>query len=213
MRLPRVRFTVPRMMFAVAAVAAAVAAWMESRQDPSWRWNLNVEMKWSQSPVGEFFPTDDVETYQPNGLLLKVSDVDAPQGGPKFPSYRKVRWCLSQAGELSRRDIVKGAYCAYRRCSEGYLTRAELAEVQQTISKLPPSNGPYRRGALLLVSTLSDGSWVTKVYDKAALPPAVRDLVTLVHLKDSSTRATYQPPARSRAGGGPTASSRSPAGT
>jgi len=59
------------------------------------------------------------------------------------------------------------------------LTAAELAQVQQIISKLPPSNRPYSQGDLLLVASLSEGSWVTKVYDKAALPPAVQDLETL----------------------------------
>ncbi len=214
MRLPRVRSAVRIPIVAVAVLAAALAAWIECSEDPLWRWNLNGEMTWSRSPVGEFFPKDEVEISQPN-ILLKVSDADAPDGGPRYnqlPSYRKLRWCLGRAGELSRREIVHGAYCGWRRSWQDGLSRAELAEVQRIISKLPPSNGPYHHGDLLLVSTLSEGSWVTKVYDKAAPPPAVRDLVTLLHLRYSSTRVSSQPPARSSPGGGPPNSPRSAAG-
>jgi hypothetical protein len=62
------------------------------------------------------------------------------------------------------------------------LTAAELAQVQQLISKLPPATGTSSQGDLLLVASLSEGSWVTKVYDKAALPPTVQDLVRVLQL-------------------------------
>ena len=63
MRLPRVRFTVRRMMIAVAVFAAAFAAlapWMKVDRDQwrQWRQHLNTEMTWIQSPVGEFYVKD-----------------------------------------------------------------------------------------------------------------------------------------------------------
>ena len=63
------------------------------------------------------------------------------------------------------------------------MTAAELAQVQQIISKLPPLNGTSSQGDLLLVASLSEGSRVTKVYDKAALPPAIQDLVRVLQLR------------------------------
>ena len=63
------------------------------------------------------------------------------------------------------------------------MTAAELAQVQQIISKLPPPTGTSSQGDLLLVASLSEVSWVTKVYDKAALPPEVQDLVRVLQLR------------------------------
>jgi hypothetical protein len=67
MRLPRVRFTVRRMMVAVAVLAAAFAAWMEVDRY-QWRQHLNTEMSWSRSPVGQFFVKYDLEEYPANSL-------------------------------------------------------------------------------------------------------------------------------------------------
>ena len=171
MRLSRVRFTVRSMMIAVALLAAAFAAWMEFGQY-RWRQHLNTEMTWSRSPAGLFLAKHDFERHAANSLL-KVSEVGAPDGDGYYSEHR---WCLGRGGELLEETYGGTGGGA----GQNYLTAEELAQVQRIISRLPPPNGPYSQGDLLLVSSLSEGSWVTKAYDKAALPPAVKDLVRVL---------------------------------
>ena len=68
MRLPRARFTVRRILVAVAVLAAAFAVWMQvdRYQWRRWRQHLNTEMTWSRSPVGQFFVKYDLEEYRAN---------------------------------------------------------------------------------------------------------------------------------------------------
>jgi hypothetical protein len=181
MRLPRVRFTVRRMMVAVGVFAAAFAAWMEvdRYQWRQWREHLNTEMTWSRSPVGEFFVKHDLEKYAANSLL-KVSELGAPD---REGYYYQHRWWLGRGGELREESYGRNPLGWGGGGGQHYLTAAELAQVQELISKLPPPDGSSSRGDLLLVASLSEGSWVTKVYDKAALPPAVQDLVTVLRLR------------------------------
>ncbi len=181
MRHPRVRFTVRRMMVAVAVLAAAfaaVAGWMKF--DPSgWRHHLNEEMTWCRSPESAFHSKDIGIIWVHANSLLKVSEV-----GVRHPwgYYDQHRWCLGPGGELLDRRAGSKATGWGDPGGQHELTAAELAQVQQLLAVLPPSNGSHSQGELLLVSSLSEGSWVTKVYDKSALPSAVRDLVTVLHL-------------------------------
>lgn len=179
MRLPRVRFSVRSIMVAVAvlAVALVVAPQMKCGVD-LWRRHLNDQMKWSRSPIGEFFM--DGPPYHQATSLLKVSEIGAPD--PKG-FYCDRRWCLGRRGELTRCHLSKDFYAARRAGSSRRLTAAELAQVQEMISNLPPSNRAYSRGDLVLVSFLRKGSWFTRVYDKATLPSAVQDLVAVFRLK------------------------------
>ncbi len=181
MRLPRVSFTVRSMMIAVAVLAAAFAAfaaWMRVGQD-EWRQHLNTEMKWSRSPVGEFFRKHGFEKFRANSLL-KVSAPGAPD---RRGYYSRRRSCLGQGGELYSDSRGRSYYGTGFAGGQHWLTAAELAQVGQIISKLPPPNGSYPQGDLLLVSCLSQGSWVTKAYDIAALPPAVKELVRVLQLR------------------------------
>ena len=100
MRLPRVRFTVRRMMVAVAVLAAAFAVWMQvdRYQWRRWRQHLNTEMTWSRSPVGQFFVKYDLEEYPANSLL-KVSELGTPD---REGCYDQRRWWLGRGGELRR---------------------------------------------------------------------------------------------------------------
>jgi hypothetical protein len=181
MRLPRVRFTVRRMMVAVAVLAAAFAAWMEvdRYQWSEWRQHLNTEMTWSRSPVDQFYVKHALEKYQTNSLL-KVSELGAPD---QEGYYYRHRWWLGPGGELREERTFRTGLGTGGAGGQNSLTAAELAQVQQIISKLPPPNGTSSQGDLLLVASLSESSWVTKVYDKAALPPAVQDLVRVLQLR------------------------------
>jgi hypothetical protein len=172
MRLPRVRFTVRTMMVAVAILAAAFAAipaWIEV-VPYQWRRHLDIEMTWCQSPEGAFFAKCEFKFYTANSLLL-VSDL----GRADREGYYSIhRWRLGPRGELWESQGSGGG--------QHYLTATELAQAQQMISKLPPSTGSFWHGDPLLVASLSEGSWVTRVYDKAALPPAVQDLAGVLRL-------------------------------
>jgi hypothetical protein len=178
MRLPHVRFTVRRMMVAVAVLAAAFAAWMEVDRY-QWRQHLNTEMTWSRSPVGQFYVKYDLEEYPANSLL-KVSELGAPD---REGYYYRHRWCLGRGGELREEGTFRTGLGTGGGGGQHYLTAAELAQVQQIISKLPPPTGTASQGDLLMSASLSEGSWVTKVYDNAALPPAVQDLVRVLQLR------------------------------
>jgi hypothetical protein len=181
MKLPRIRFTVRRMMVAVAVLAAAFAAWMEvdRYQWRQWRRHRNTEMTWSRSPVGEFYVKYHLERYTADSLL-KVSELGAPD---REGYYYRQRWWLGRGGELQAEGTFRTVLGTGGGGGQNYLTAAELAQVQQIISKLPPPNGTSSRGDLLLVAFLSEGSWATRVYDKAALPPAVQDLVRVLELR------------------------------
>jgi hypothetical protein len=178
MRLPRVRFTVRRMMVAVADLAAAFAVWMEVHPS-EWRQHLNTEMTWIRSPVGQFYVKHDLEEYPANSLL-KALELGAPD---REGHYYRQRWWLGRGSELCEERTFRNGSGTGSGLGQNYLTAAELAQVQQIISKLPPSNATSSQGDLLLVASRSEGSWVTKVYDKAALPPAVHDLVRVLQLR------------------------------
>ena len=179
MRLPRM--TMRRWMIAVAVLAAAFAAiaeWMGVDRYQS-RQHLNTEMTWSRSPVGEFCMEYDHE-WHPANSLLKVSELGAPD---REGRYYRHRWCVGGVGQLYEERYFRKALGTGSFGEQHYLTATELVQLQQIILKLPPSMGPYSQGDVLLVSSLSEGSWVTKVYDKAALPPAVQDIVRVLQLK------------------------------
>ncbi len=185
MRLPRVRFTVRRMMVAVAVLAVAsaglamaFAGW--TRVGPHhWRQHLDTEMTWSRSPVGRFFVKHELEEYSANSLL-KVSDLGAPDREGHFTGHR---WCLGPGGQLLAETRSHYALGWGSGWGQHYLTAAKMAEVQQIILKLPLSNESYLQRDRLLVSSFKNGSWVTNIYDKAALPPAVQDLVSVLKLR------------------------------
>jgi hypothetical protein len=184
MRLRLMRFTVRSMMIAVAvlaAVFAAFAAWMQVDQY-EWRRHLNTELRWSGSPVGEFVLMDG-ERYRVNGILKVSAPGVSKQGG----YYFRHRLCVDQGGELYRDTRCHSFYGTAIARGKWLLTAANLAEVEQIISKLPPANASYPQGDLILVSSLSDGSWVTRAYDIAALPPAVKELVRVLQLRLAMT--------------------------
>ncbi len=144
-----------------------------------WRQHLNTEMTWIQSPVGEFNVKDHLETYMA-ASLLKVSEPGVPD---REGYYDRQRGWLGRGGELLQDRVTVTRFGGQGAGGQhDLLTAAELAQVQQIISTLPPSNATSWQGDLLLVASLSEGSWVTKVYDKAALPPAVQDLITVLQL-------------------------------
>jgi hypothetical protein len=184
MRLPRLRFTVRRMMIAVAVFAAAFVAlapwmkvpWHHWRQ---WRELLNTEMTWIQSPVGEFYVKDSFEKYSANSLL-KVSEPGVPD---REGYYDRERWWLGQGGVLGQDGVTRRRFGEKSGGREHRLTAAHLAWAQQIISTLPPSNATPWQGDVLLVASLSEGYWVTRVYNKSALPPEVQDLVTVLQLR------------------------------
>jgi hypothetical protein len=183
-RLPRLRFTVWRMMIAVAVFAAAFAAlapWMKMHRDQwrKWREHLNTEMTWVQSPVGEFYVKNSFEKYSANSLL-KVSEPGVPD---REGYYDRQRCWLGQGGVLGSDRVTVTRLGGRGGGGENRLTAAELAQVQQIISTLPPSNATPWQGDLRLVASLSEGHWVTKVYNKSALPPAVQDLVRVLRLR------------------------------
>jgi hypothetical protein len=178
MRLPRVRFTVRRMMVAVALLAAVFGRWLGVGRD-QWRQHLNTEMTWSQSPVGEFYVKNGVDDFDAN-CLLKISELGAPD---REGNYYRHRWWLGGGGELRKTVRFRNALGVGGVGGQNYLNAAELAQVQQIITKLPRSNRPYLQTDLILVSSFSGGFWVTKIYDKAALPAAVQDLVGVLQLR------------------------------
>jgi hypothetical protein len=182
MKLPRVRFTVRMTMVAVVVLAAAFAAWMEvdRYQWRRWRQHLNTEMTWVQSPVDEFYAKDDAEDPFKKvtaNSLLKISSPGVPD---REGYYDRYRWWLGRRGELETDRVTATRFGGKGGGGQHILTAAQLAQVQQIISALPPPTATSWQGDLLLVATLSEGSWVTKVYDKAALPPAIQDLVRVL---------------------------------
>jgi hypothetical protein len=188
MRLPRVRFTVRMIMVAVAVLAAAFALWMKVDGDQwrQWRQHLNAEMTWVQSPVDEFYAKpedrdaeDPFKKFTANSLL-KVSSPGVPD---REGYYDRHRWWLGRGGELETDHVTITRLGGQGAGGQHILTAAELAQVQQIISALPPPTATSWQGDLLLVASLSEGSWVTKVYDKAALPPAIQDLVRVLQLR------------------------------
>jgi hypothetical protein len=140
-------------------------------------------MTWIQSPVGEFFAERQVD--EEASCILKVSEFLAPdrEGG-----YYGHRWWLGRGGELRDYRTFPTGSGSHGVGQQNYLTGAELAQVQQLISNLPPPNMPSSQVYLLLVACLSKGSWVTRVYGKAAPPPAVQDLVRVLQLPAAITR-------------------------
>jgi hypothetical protein len=178
MKLSRVRFTVRTMMVAVAVLAAVFAAWMGVVRY-QWHQHLNTEMTWSRAPASQFFVKYELEEFTANSLL-KVSDL----GGPDREGYySQHRWRLGPGGELFEERSGRNALGWGGGGGQNYLTAAELAQAQQIISKLPPSNGSLWYGDPLLVASPSEGSWVTRVYDKATLPSAVQDLFGVLRLR------------------------------
>ena len=171
-------------MIAVAVFAAAFAAlapWTKIHRDQwrKWREHLNTEMTWIQSHVGEFYVKNSFEKYSANSLL-KVSEPGVPD---REGYYDRQRWWLGQGGVLGQFRVTVTRFGGKGGGGENRLTAAELPQVQQIISTLPPSNATSWQGDLLLVASLSEGSWVTKVYNKSALPPAVQDLVRVLQLR------------------------------
>ena len=157
-----------------AVLAAAVVAW--TRVDRSeWREQLNSELTWVQSPVGEFFMEHLID--EKASCILKVSEFRAADVEWRY--YRH-RWWIGGNGELRDYRTFRTGSGSHGAGAQNHLTAAELAQVQQLISKLPPPNMPSSQVDLLLVASLSNGSWVTRVYDKAALPPAVQGLVRVL---------------------------------
>jgi hypothetical protein len=182
-RIPRMRFRLRSGMIAVAAVAilsAAIVAWM--RVDRSeWRQQLDSEMTWTQSPFDKSLVKNQPDEFKASSLL-RVSKLLAPDLEGDCYVHR---WWLSQGGEL--RDFRNFRTGSGSGAGEGqkYLTAAELARVQQLISNLPAPVTPSSQGEALLVASLSEGSWVTKVYDGAALPPTVQELLGVLRARGS----------------------------
>jgi hypothetical protein len=188
MRLPRVRFTIRWVMLVVAIVAVLLTGGeliTRSRTKHEWRkWHqhLNAETTWVQSPMDEFYAKDaevPFEKFTANSLL-KVS---APGVPDREGYYDRHRWWLGRGGELEQDRVTVTRFGGKGGGGQNVLTAAELAQVQQIISALPPPTATSWQRDLLLVASLSEGSWVTKVYDKAALPPAVQDLVRVLRLR------------------------------
>ena len=117
--------------------------------------------------------------------FLRVSELLAPDLEGYCYGHR---WWLSRGGELRDWRTFRTGSGSGGAGTQHDLTAAELAHVQQLISNLPPPNMPSTKVDLLLVASLSNGSWVTRVYDKAKLPPAVQDLVRVLEQPEAITR-------------------------
>jgi hypothetical protein len=188
MRLPHVRLTIRWVMLLVAIVAVLLTGGeliTRSRTQHEWRkWHqhLNAETTWVQSPMDEFYakdPEDPFKMFTANSLL-KVS---APGVPDRKGYYDRHRWWLGRGGELQQFRVTATRFGGKGGGGQHVLTAEELAQVQQIISALPPPTATSWQGDLLLVASLSEGSWVTKAYDKAALPPAVQDLIRVLRLR------------------------------
>ncbi len=173
MRLPRP--TIQKAMLAVAILAAVFAAGKELLWYCSSKWHkhLSTEMTWSDSPAEQFYARTSFDEYTANSLL-KVSDLGLPGYGG---NYDRQRWWLAPVPELRSWGTFHHRLGSGGEGGQQQLTAAEFSQAQQIISKLPPSNNPYLKGNLLVVSFRSNGSWVTRGYDKTSLPPAVQDLM------------------------------------
>jgi hypothetical protein len=184
MRIALVRFKLRSAMVVVATVAilaAAVVAW--TRVDRSeWRQQLDSEVTWTQSPVGEFFVEHQIDENV--STILKVSEFLAADGEGRYYGHR---WWIGRGGELRDYRTFRTGSGSHGAGAQNHLTVAELAHVQQLISDLPPPNVPPSQVDLLLVASSSNGYWVTRVYDKAALPPAVRGLVRVLQQPEAIT--------------------------
>jgi hypothetical protein len=189
MRLPHVRLTIRWVMLLVAIVAVLLTGGeliTRSRAQHEWRkWHqhLNAETTWVQSPMDEFYAgryaKDPLKKFTAN-CLLKVSSPGVPD---REGYYDRHRWWLGRGGELEADHVTATRFGGKGGGGQNLLTATELAQVQQIISALPPPTATSWQGDLLLVASLSEGSWVTKVYDKAALPPAIQDLVRVLQLR------------------------------
>jgi hypothetical protein len=167
---------------AVAVLAAAVVAWTQVDRT-EWRQQLDSELTWIQSPVGEFLT--EYHINERAGSILKVSEFLAADGEGRYYGHR---WWLGRGGELRDYRTFRTGSGSGGGGAQNHLTAAELARVQQLISNLPPPNMPRSQVDLLLVASLSNGSWVTRVYDKAALPPEVQDLVRVLQQPEAISR-------------------------
>ncbi len=146
MKLPRIRFSLRRMMVAVAVFAVAFAAlvpWMKGdwNQWRQWRYLLSVEMTWIQSTAGEFYPKDSLKKYTANSLL-KVSEPGVPD---RRGCYDRQRWWLGQGGELGHHRLTVTLLAGQGGGGQHVLNATELAQVQQIIATLPPSNARQLR--------------------------------------------------------------------
>jgi hypothetical protein len=185
MRIPRVRFRLRSAMVAVAGMAilaATFVAWTRVLRS-EWGEQLDSEMTWTQSPVGEFFT--EYQINEKAGCILKVSEFLAADGEGRYYGHR---WWLGRGGELRDYRTFRTGSGSGGGGAQNHLTAAELAQVQLLISNLPSPNAPASQVDLLLVASLSNGSWVTRVYDKAALPPAVQDLVRVFQQPEAISR-------------------------
>jgi hypothetical protein len=132
--------------------------------------------------MDEFYakdPEDPFKMFTANSLL-KVS---APGVPDRKGYYDRYRWWLGRGGELCVDHVTATGFGGKGGGGQHVLTAAELGQAQQIISTLPASNATSWQADLLLVAALSEGSWVTKVYDRAALPPEVQDLIRVLQLK------------------------------
>jgi hypothetical protein len=188
MRLPHVRLTIRWVMLLVAIVAVLLTGGeliTRSRTQHEWRkWHqdLNAETTWVQSPMDEFYakdPEDPFKMFTANSLLR----VSAPGVPDRKGYYDRHRWWLGPRGELQHFRVTATGFGGKGGGAQHVLTAEELAQVQQIISALPPPTATSWQGDLLLVASLSEGSWVTSAYDKAAFPPAVQDLIRVLRLR------------------------------
>ena len=137
MRVPRVRFTVRRLMVIMAVFAAASAAWVEVDRY-QWRRYLNTEMTWSRSPVYHFYQSLPDLGRTPATCLLKISELGVPD---REGDHYQHRWSLSRGGELFEEmsGPTGGAGGQHNLPAAG-------AQVQQRIAKLPPPDGALVAG-------------------------------------------------------------------
>jgi hypothetical protein len=143
MRLPRVRFTIRWVMPVVAIVAVLLTGGelitrSRTRDEwRKWRWHLNAEMTWAQSPMDEFYAKDAGDPFKKftaNSLLT----VSVPGVPDREGYYDRYRWWLGRGGELCVDHVTATRFGGKGGGGQHVLTAAELAQAQQIISTLLP---------------------------------------------------------------------------
>ena len=168
MRLPRVRFTVRRMM--ALTLGFSLIFWgVRDRQDlfkayprsPA----MDYHVRWQGGPEGDYG----------GSKVLKLTTF--PGGYPESA----VQFQLDASGRAGR--WLNAYNWSSQHQTWWRLTGEEMEQARETVPTLPASDSPPSLGWLLIVGFDHGGVWTTRIYDRTKLPPEVVQLCRIVRFK------------------------------
>jgi hypothetical protein len=152
------------------------------RRNPYWT-ALDEAQRWCASGFESFHPRSHFDDSKSEpGLIYDES------GRVKLPCLVKIRYvtkipeegsCDVTSYSLSQDGRMEQEHDLYNWAVQGgwhTLTPAQTAECKKLVGELPRSQGWIPIGNAISIGFLDRGTWSTRVYDKARLPPGVAAL-------------------------------------